>query len=90
MRFDGPAGAGESRPDLSGTGAPIRIGLVTEAALISGLPPGSVACFAHGSYNWRVSVWRRQLPTGSRGAVPRYHALGVGATSALSATRPGG
>jgi hypothetical protein len=57
---DGPAcGAGEVCPDFSASGAPVGLGLVSTAALTSGLPPGTVAQFAHGFDNWRVTVWRR-------------------------------
>ena len=57
---DGPAcGVGESCPDFSAAGAPITLGLASGASLTSGLPPGTVARFAHGFENWRATVWRR-------------------------------
>jgi len=56
---DGPAcAAGESCPDFSGSGAPIRLGLVGGADDRGGgvvLPVQT----AHGFDNWKVTVWRR-------------------------------
>jgi hypothetical protein len=56
---DGPAcAAGESCPDFSGGGAPIRLGLVGGADNRSGgvvLPVQT----SHGFDNWKVTVWRR-------------------------------
>jgi hypothetical protein len=59
---DGPACVpGESCPDFSSAGAPIRLGLVGEAALEFPLPPTgpAIAHFAHGFDNWKVTVWRK-------------------------------
>ena len=50
--------AGESCPDFSGSGAPIRLGLVGGADDRGGgvvLPVQT----AHGFDNWKVTVWRR-------------------------------
>jgi hypothetical protein len=53
-RFDGPVcQAGESCPDFSANGAPMRFGYL-RAAL--GSPGDSIA---HGIDNWKVTVWRR-------------------------------
>jgi len=55
---DGPAcAAGESCPDFSGSGAQIRLGLVSGADLGGGLVPPVQT--AHGFDNWKVTVWRR-------------------------------
>jgi hypothetical protein len=52
--FDGPAcGAGESCPDFSATGQPIRFGYIRSS---SGGPGASIT---HGIDNWKVTVWRR-------------------------------
>lgn len=55
---DGPAcSVGESCPDFSPTGAPIRLGLMAGAELSGGLVPPVQA--SHGFDNWKVTVWRR-------------------------------
>ena len=57
-RLDGPdCGAGESCPDVSALGAPIRLGFSAGAALDSGLVPPVQT--SHGIDNWAVTVWRR-------------------------------
>jgi hypothetical protein len=54
----GPACAtGETCPDLSGSAAPIRFGLVGGAELSGGLVPPVQT--GHGFDNWTVTVWRR-------------------------------
>lgn len=51
--FDGPAcGSGESCPDFSGGGAPIRFGYFDLVYSSPGVP------VVHGVDNWRVTVWR--------------------------------
>jgi hypothetical protein len=53
----GPAcTAGQSCPDFSAAGAPLRFGYIRQAFLDDGVPAGTVV---HGIDNWQVSVWRR-------------------------------
>ena len=55
---EGPAcGAGESCPDFSSNGAPVRLGLMAGADLSGGLVPPVRT--SHGFDNWKVAVWRR-------------------------------
>jgi hypothetical protein len=55
---DGPAcGVGESCPDFSSNGAPVRLGLMAGAELSGGLVPPVQT--SHGFDNWKVTVWRR-------------------------------
>jgi hypothetical protein len=57
---DGPAcGQGESCPDFSASGAPLRFGYVSVTQLKSGLTPGTTAHFAYGVDNWGLKVWKR-------------------------------
>jgi hypothetical protein len=57
---NGPAcGAGESCPDLSASGAPMRFGLFTGREQKSQLAAGTIARVEHGVDNWKVTVWRR-------------------------------
>ncbi len=52
--FDGPAcGAGETCPDFSASGAPMRFGYVKSTF---GAPGDSAQ---HGIDNWKITVWRR-------------------------------
>ena len=53
---DGPAcGNGESCPDFSAGGAPLRFGFERRVSLQVGMPAGSID---HAIDNWKVSVWR--------------------------------
>ena len=53
---DGPAcGNGESCPDFSAGGAPLRFGFERRVSLQAGVPAGSIE---HGIDNWKFSVWR--------------------------------
>jgi len=55
-QVDGPAcGNGESCPDFSAGGAPIRFGFERRVVLGAGFPAGSIE---HGIDNWKLSVWR--------------------------------
>jgi hypothetical protein len=57
---DGPAcGAGESCPNFSAGGAPIRFGFVSAGKLNDGTPSGSYPSRTGGIDNWKVTVWRR-------------------------------
>lgn len=52
----GPAcGAGESCPDFSARGAPLRFGFERRVGLQAGVAAGAIE---HGIDNWKVSVWR--------------------------------
>lgn len=54
---DGPAcTVGESCPDFSAAGAPLRFGYFRDAAVAYGNPAGSIV---HGIDNWKVTLWRR-------------------------------
>lgn len=54
---DGPAcGAGETCPDFSVQGAPLRLGFQTSVDLGPGSSTGSIV---QGVDNWRATVWRR-------------------------------
>jgi hypothetical protein len=56
-QFDGPAcGSGESCPDFSAGGAPLRFGFERRVTRPAGFPAGSIE---HGIDNWKVNVWRR-------------------------------
>lgn len=56
-RIDGPAcGTGESCPDFTASGTPIRLGLASSVRLSSGKFAGTAA---HGFDNWRATLWRR-------------------------------
>jgi hypothetical protein len=55
-QVDGPAcGSGESCPDFSARGAPLRFGFERRVSLPAGVPAGSIE---HGIDNWKFSVWR--------------------------------
>jgi hypothetical protein len=55
-QLDGPAcGSGESCPDFSAGGAPLRFGFERRASLQAGAPAGSIE---HGIDNWKISIWR--------------------------------
>jgi len=55
---EGPACAvGESCPDFSSNGAPLRLGLMAGAELSGGVVPPVQT--SHGFDNWKVTVWRR-------------------------------
>jgi hypothetical protein len=55
-QVDGPAcGSGESCPNFSAGGAPLRFGFERRVSLQAGMPVGSIE---HGIDNWRFSVWR--------------------------------
>lgn len=55
---EGPAcGSGESCPDFSSNGLPVRLGLMAGADLSGGLVPPVRT--SHGFDNWKVTVWRR-------------------------------
>jgi len=56
VQADGPAcGNGESCPDFSASGAPLRFGFERRVVLAAGASAGSIE---HGIDNWTVSVWR--------------------------------
>ena len=56
VQVDGPAcGNGESCPDFSAGGAPLRFGFERRVVLQAGASTGSIE---HGIDNWNVSVWR--------------------------------
>jgi hypothetical protein len=56
LQVEGPAcGSGESCPDFSAGGAPLRFGFERRLRLAAGAPAGSVE---HGIDNWKLSVWR--------------------------------
>ena len=56
VQVDGPAcGNGESCPDFSARGAPLRFGFERRVVLQAGASPGSIE---HGIDNWNVNVWR--------------------------------
>jgi len=53
---DGPAcGDGESCPDFSAAGAPVRFGFERRVELRAGASAGAIE---HGIDNWKISVWR--------------------------------
>jgi len=55
-QVDGPAcGQGESCPDFSASGAPLRFGFERRVTLQAGAAAGSIE---HGIDNWKISVWR--------------------------------
>jgi hypothetical protein len=57
---DGPTcSTGETCPDFSAAGAPMRFGHISMAALQSGVPGGEMVRFSYGIDNWQVSIWRR-------------------------------
>ncbi len=57
VQIDGPACvAGQTCPDFSVAGAPIRFGMATASRIAAGQP---AAVFTQGVDNWNVSVWRR-------------------------------
>jgi len=56
VQVDGPAcGSGESCPDFSAGGAPVRFGFERRVELRAGASAGAIE---HGIDNWRISVWR--------------------------------
>jgi len=57
VQFDGPpCGAGETCPDFSANGAPIRFGFLTAARVA---PDQPAATISQGIDNWKVAVWRK-------------------------------
>jgi hypothetical protein len=55
---EGPiCGVGESCPDFSSNGAPLRLGLMAGAELSDGIVPPVQT--SHGFDNWKVTIWRR-------------------------------
>jgi hypothetical protein len=57
VQVDGPAcEPGETCPDFSATGAPIRFGLQSHLSHESDDWPGAMT---YGIDNWRVTVWRK-------------------------------
>jgi hypothetical protein len=57
VQVDGPAcGNGESCPDFSTGGPPLRFGFERRVSVQARWPAGSVE---HGIDNWKVNVWRR-------------------------------
>lgn len=57
VQVDGPAcGNGESCPDFSTGGAPLRFGFERRVSLLAQFPAGVVE---HGIDNWKMTVWRR-------------------------------
>ena len=56
VQVDGPpCGNGESCPDFSAGGAPLRFGFERRVDVVAGAAAGSIE---HGIDNWNVSVWR--------------------------------
>jgi hypothetical protein len=56
LQVDGPAcGSGESCPDFSAGGGPLRLGFERRTSLQAGAPTGSIE---HGIDNWKFSIWR--------------------------------
>lgn len=51
-----PCGAGETCPDFSADGAPIRLGFLTGARVA---PDQPAATISQGIDNWKVTVWRK-------------------------------